>query len=253
MMAGEGGPVKPVTGVQRNFYFTSEVRYLFRYNGAGTLAFYGDDDVWVYINGKLVLDLGAPHERLQGSITMSGAGASWQIQTTNIDGTAAVPTMGGSGMIPDLGLESGKTYEIVVFHADRHPRESNYQLTLSSFPTNTSVCEPRCGDGITTASEECDDGLANMDGVYGGCSTQCKFGPFCGDGNADASGGEQCDLVRMNGAVYGDKEGCTTGCQTPRYCGDGMVDTQFSERCDDGPNNGMPGSTCSPACTKIAE
>ena len=44
-MAGTGGPVKPVSGVPRNFYFSSEVRYLFRYAGNETLEFYGDDDV----------------------------------------------------------------------------------------------------------------------------------------------------------------------------------------------------------------
>ncbi|HEY3494385.1 MAG TPA: DUF4215 domain-containing protein, partial [Polyangiaceae bacterium] len=83
MTAGTGGPVKPVTGVSRNFYFTSEIRYLFRYGGSGSLAFYGDDDVWVYINGRLALDLGAPHERLQGTVTMNGAMGSWTILTTD--------------------------------------------------------------------------------------------------------------------------------------------------------------------------
>ncbi|HEY5961517.1 MAG TPA: fibro-slime domain-containing protein, partial [Polyangiaceae bacterium] len=162
--AGTGGAVKPVSGKMRNFYFTSEVRYLFRYTGAGTLAFYGDDDVWVFINGKLALDLGAPHMRLQGSV--------------NIDATK-------------FDLEKDKIYEIAVFHADRHPRDSNYQLTLSGFSTNRSVCQPTCGDSKVTSGEECDEGDKNQDGLYNGCTKSCKFGPFCGDG--DVNGSEECD------------------------------------------------------------
>jgi fibro-slime domain-containing protein len=249
MTAGTGGPVKPVTGNLRNFYFTSEVRYLFRYNGTGSLAFYGDDDVWVYINGHLVLDLGAPHERLQGTITMTGANAAWTILTTSIDGTPVAPATGGSGTV-NAGLEAGKTYEIVVFHADRHPRESNYQLTLSSFPTSKSACQPRCGDGVATLTEECDDGPANMDGVYGGCSTDCHFGPFCGDGVVQMPE-EQCDKGRENTGTYGTVGGCSPSCQLTPACGDGIIDSAFGETCDDGTMNGVSGSSCSTSCIKV--
>ena len=231
--AGTGGPVPrsdgtgtAVQGVPRNFYFTTEARYLFRYTAQSTLAFYGDDDVWVYINGKLGLDLGAPHERLQGMVAINEAA---------------------------FGLTPGNIYEIAVFHADRHPRESNYQLTLSGFATQNSLCVPRCGDGIVTATEECDDGVANMDGIYGGCSSMCKFGPFCGDGTIDAVGGEVCDNGRENGGVYGPKTGCTTGCLPPRFCGDGILDGMYGEQCDGGASNGMGGSMCTAACTVVAQ
>jgi fibro-slime domain-containing protein len=225
-MEGMGGPVTPVQGVPRNFYFTTEARYLFRYTAQSTLAFYGDDDVWVYINGKLALDLGAPHERLQGMVAINEAA---------------------------FGLEVGRIYEIAVFHADRHPRESNYQLTLSGFATQGSLCEPRCGDGIVTASEECDDGAMNMDGIYGGCTTSCKFGPFCGDGAVDDVGGEVCDNGRDNGGVYGRKEGCTTACMPPRFCGDGFLDGMYNEQCDGGVSNGTGNSQCTAGCTVITE
>lgn len=244
-MAGMGGPVKPVTGMTRNFYFTSEVRYLFKYVGGETLAFYGDDDVWVYLNGKLVLDLGAPHERLQGSVTLTDAGANWVIQTQDL--LTQTFTTVDMGAVTGLNLEVGKTYEIAVFHADRHPRESNYQLTLSGFSTTLTSCQPTCGDGIATAAEECDDGANNMDGVYGACTTMCKFGPFCGDGVADAPN-EECDLGRANTAIYGEPGGCSTGCLNSHYCGDGILDSAFGEECDQGANNSESGQ-CTPACT----
>ncbi len=246
-MAGTGGPVTPVTGVKRNFYFTSEVRYLFRFVGGETLSFYGDDDVWVFVNGQLALDLGAPHERLQGTVTLPAAGGggagTWAIQAKN--NTTGMNVAIKSGMTPALGLEVGKTYEIAVFHADRHPRESNYQLTLSGFSTSRSNCAPRCGDGVVTAAEECDEGPMNVDGVYGGCTTQCKFGPFCGDGNTDASGEEECDAGRDNGATYG-QMGCTAGCKIPHRCGDALLDGDQGEECDDGANNGV--GNCDVTC-----
>jgi hypothetical protein len=41
-----------------------------------------------------------------------------------------------------FGLETGKTYEIAGFHADRHPRESNFQISLPDFRRMRSVCQP---------------------------------------------------------------------------------------------------------------
>jgi fibro-slime domain-containing protein len=246
-----GAPVKPVTGVPRNFYFTSEVRYLFRFAGGETLAFFGDDDVFVFINGHLVLDLGAPHERMKGTVTLSAAGvATWAIsiqsQTTGMD--VAIPGSPGTGTVSGLGLEVGKTYEIAIFHADRHPRESNYQLTLSGYKTTKSLCTPRCGDGMATAGEECDLGDMNNDTTYGGCTTMCKFGPFCGD--MAVNGMEECDLGKNNsGTPYGAPGGCTLGCKKQHYCGDGILDAAFQEECDAGTENSPdPLKPCSDKC-----
>lgn len=247
-----GTPVKPVTGVERNFYFTSEVRYLFRFVGGETLQFFGDDDVWVFINGKLVLDLGAPHERMRGTVTLtSGDVATWAISVQNVSTGEDLPIPGakGSGMVTGLGLEVGKTYEIAIFHADRHPRESNYQLTLSGFSTEQTVCMPTCGDGVRTGAEECDEGPNNADGVYGGCTTECKFGPFCGDGIVDEEAGEECDEGRMNGVNAGYNEtGCRASCKKPARCGDGVVDTAFGEQCDLGDGNNTDDGVCTSSC-----
>jgi hypothetical protein len=153
-----------------------------------------------------------------------------------------------------LGLKVGSTYEIAIFGADRGATESNYQLTLNAFSTSKTVCTPRCGDGVVSGGEECDcgdgsgpipavcSGQKNDDGVYGGCTTKCKFGAYCGDGNKDDAGHEACDDGSKNGDTYiKDKTqgGCSVTCQLPHYCGDKQVDTVFGEQCDLGDSNGQ--------------
>lgn len=229
---GNGNFVQDAQGVERNFYFTSEARYLFRFQGGEFLEFDGDDDYWVFVNGRLVLDFGSPHERLVAGMTLSTANAgtaTWNASARNVVTGAAIPV--GSGSVMNLGLTPGNIYEIAFFHADRHPRESNYKLTLSSFETTKSVCQPNCGDGVRAAGEECDEGLDNDDTAYGGCTTECRFGPFCGDGVVE--GDEECDDGRDNTASYGGS-GCAPGCRLAPFCGDGIVNASHGESCDGG-------------------
>jgi fibro-slime domain-containing protein len=208
-------------GTTHNYHFTSEVRYLFPYRGGESLTFLGDDDVWVFVNGRLVVDLGGTHQEQTGSITINaGNQASYAMAPNNL-------------------------YEIVVFHADRHPIDSNYQLTLSGFQTERSACVPTCGDGVATVFEECDNGPANSDTAYGGCRKNCSFGPRCGDGTKDAQ--EQCDDGKNTTTGYG-ASGCAPGCKLPPRCGDATLD--LGEECDRGAQNSDNAyDGCTTSCT----
>jgi fibro-slime domain-containing protein len=168
-------------GESRNFHFTSEVRYWFEYAPPQQLDFTGDDDVFVFVNKKLAVDLGGVHGAISGSVTLDA-------------GTAGT-----------YGLTQGNIYEIVVFQAERHTSQSNYTLTLSNFVNYTSDCQSVCGDGIKTPDEVCDDGV--NDGSYGHCTPDCKFGPYCGDGNVDMPHEKCDDGNEANG------DGCSAGCQ----------------------------------------
>jgi len=274
--------VPKVRGYLHDFYFTDEVRYYFAYDPAGfSLQFYGDDDLFLFINGVLVLDLGGVHQQLPGKVTVRGSPGDALVTeggcldaAGNIAGAAAGSTVCSptnstpvGAKTPDdfrtrtvrLGLEAGRVYELAIFGADRHPTESNYQLTLQGFSTKRSECTPRCGDGVVSGGEECDcgDGSApvpdgcvgpNNDMTYGGCTTKCKPGPYCGDGMVQNGAGEECDLGKDNGVGGPSASGCTFGCRTPHFCGDGIVDSDTGEECDLGKDNGKPGSRCSPAC-----
>lgn len=157
-----------------------------------------------------------------------------------------------------LGLEPGKTYEIAVFQRDGGASESNFQLTLSGFSTTVTTCQPRCGDGVTTGGEQCDcgDGTvpvpegcvgSNDDATYGGCTTQCKYGPFCGD-DTTQNPEEECDLGKRNGDASLGPDGCTLACKKPHFCGDRNVDSNLGEQCDLGADNGKPGEHCDTNC-----
>jgi fibro-slime domain-containing protein len=171
-------PGKPL----HNFSFTSEVRYWFQYDATKTytLDFTGDDDVWLFINKKLAVDLGGIHVPVQGSVTF--------------DATSAAR----------FGLTDGQVYEVAVFQAERQTNGSSYRLTLSGFSAAPSECVPICGDGILGIGEECDDGV--NPGGYGQCGPGCKLTEYCGDGIVQA-GNEDCD----DGVNTGNP--CPSGCR----------------------------------------
>jgi fibro-slime domain-containing protein len=217
-------PVRENTSGGHDFGFTTELRYFLQYRGGESLEFSGDDDVWVFVNRKLAIDLGGLH--------------SQQLATLNLDASSAV-----------LGIAVGHIYEVTLFHAERKTDKSNFKLTLTGFTPTGSTCKTACGDGIVAGGEQCDLGAAMNTGDYGGCTADCKLGPSCGDGVVQA-GKEVCD-DGSNLAVYamGGSPGCAPGCVWGGYCGDGKVDSLFGEQCDLGRDMNVGGyNGCTSNC-----
>jgi fibro-slime domain-containing protein len=93
-------------GRPHNYHFTSVIRSSFMYRGGERFFFRGDDDVWVFVNRRLALDLGGLHPAVQGTI--------------DFDQRAQA-----------LGLIVGQSYRLDVFHAERHTTASNFRLETS--------------------------------------------------------------------------------------------------------------------------
>lgn len=181
-----------------NFYFTSEVQYWFKYDADtnATLRFLGDDDVWVYINGVLAVDLGGIHVPSTGSVTINAAAGTVTSQVQDgREGANGVPLSApiNTNRTPgDYNLVDGNVYKITVFQAERQFSGSSFQLTLAGFEATPSECTAICGDNVLSFGEECDDGV--NDGGYGECNPGCVLGPFCGDEVTQAEFGESCDV-----------------------------------------------------------
>jgi fibro-slime domain-containing protein len=90
----------------RNYSFTTEIHAKFKYNSGQTFTFHGDDDVWIFINGKLAVDLGGLHEDTMGSV--------------NLDQQAAA-----------LGITPGNVYSLDLFNAERHSYNSDFSIVLN--------------------------------------------------------------------------------------------------------------------------
>jgi fibro-slime domain-containing protein len=99
-------------GMMHNFSFTFELHTTFGYAGGETFTFIGDDDVFVFINNKLVVDLGGVHAAETKSINLD---------TLTTDDAAATP----------VPLAKGTTYPLDIFYNERHTVASHFRMDTS--------------------------------------------------------------------------------------------------------------------------
>lgn len=106
-------------------------------------SFSGDDDVWIFIDGQLVIDLGGIHNRLDAAINF--AENTWAISKSN-EVSAAVRDYNGAAISGTIFNENGKTgvlnqtresfaakdsHELTIFYLERGAGSSNCKIEFN--------------------------------------------------------------------------------------------------------------------------
>ncbi len=90
-------------GFMHNYHFTTEIHTQFTYKGGEVFKFSGDDDLFAYINKKLVIDLGGVHGEEDASVELDAVAAS-------------------------IGITIGNSYPLDLFGAERHTSGSHFRI-----------------------------------------------------------------------------------------------------------------------------
>jgi len=159
-------------GRVHNYHFTLELHHSFTYQGGEMFHFTGDDDLWLFINNQLVIDLGGVH-----------------------------PAMSASVNLDTLGLTLGNHYDFDLFFAERHTTQSNFivqtTIELEEEPSievekdyrYTNVCFEKDNDNDGEFNEDPVnfeiDGITPIDddgdGLYNEDDVDCSGGTYLGD------------------------------------------------------------------------
>jgi fibro-slime domain-containing protein len=99
-------------GNMHNFSFTFELHTTFEYMGGEVFTFTGDDDVFVFIAKKLVVDLGGVHGAETKAILLD---------TLVTDDATSAP----------VPLTKGTTYPLDIFYNERHTVSSHFRMDTS--------------------------------------------------------------------------------------------------------------------------
>lgn len=95
-------------GREHNFHFTYELSTSFTYQGGEMFTFQGDDDLFVFINNQLVIDLGGVHGAQTGKV--------------HLDDVAE-----------QLDLIVGHEYPLHFFYAERHTTHSTFRIETTIY------------------------------------------------------------------------------------------------------------------------
>jgi fibro-slime domain-containing protein len=144
----------PSSAGSRNFFFCFESHATFTYEPGQEFFFSGDDDVWIFINNRLALDIGGVHSAVPGYIKLD---------------TIKTPEP----------LKKDSTYNIDIFFCERNLNQSNIRITTNMYFSQESsmylktenaevlgdVCLARAGAG--TSCEEVNTGVSKQDTLCG--------------------------------------------------------------------------------------
>lgn len=139
---------KPCSAGNYNYGFGTKLEFKFRLTEDGKVTasdgntefpiqftFSGDDDVWVYVDGKLALDVGGAHGRVDGKLDFSNKTAT--VSKTKVSQGSSVE---GTDIQSSFELSGSNTDEhtLTMFYMERGMWESNMKVTFN-FPDENQL------------------------------------------------------------------------------------------------------------------
>jgi len=144
-----------------NEYFCFESHAKFMYDPEQEFFFRGDDDIWIYIDNRLVIDLGGSHLAAPGYVKLS--------EMTN------------------PALESGKEYDIDIYFCDRRTTMSNIRVSTNMYIAQKSAFtqDPENTQNVMcaaiTGGADCASKMSNSRGDGEMCGSQLTDGGYVVD------------------------------------------------------------------------
>ncbi|EGC33902.1 hypothetical protein DICPUDRAFT_35995 [Dictyostelium purpureum] len=228
---------KDAKGVYHNYHFCLKINSNFLFNGSEMFSFVGDDDFFVFIDNKLVIDLGGVHSAESASVNLN-----------------------------TLGLTKGKVYPIDFFYCERHTSKSTIRFNTNILMTckfidycgvcngdGTSCCNPQttCNDNNPCTIDQCPLPYTKINGSISDycyhhpkelynpsnkCFThQCNittgnidaFPIPCLDLSKDCLKSKACNT--STGCQY--ESACTDVCHIENQCINGKCEVKSSDYC----------------------
>ena len=210
-----------------NFSFTSEIRYWFQYDSTKsyTLDFLGDDDVWMFVNKKLAVDIGGIHTPQAGTVTISAAK-----RRLRHDERQRLRGRGVPGRAAD----------------DARRRSSS---RCPGFNGAVTACGPTCGDDVVTPPEQCDNGTANNLAATTSARRTASWARSAATARRPPD--EECDNGTQQRRLRRDRPAAAPAASCPPAAATAWCRPSTASTCDDGTNSGGYGG-CTSQCQRGA-
>lgn len=217
-----------------------------------TFSFSGDDDVWVFIDGQLVIDLGGIHNRLDATIDFAADTITYSESNTS---TVAVGSYNDSSFQTKQTLFGGAinqtretfaasdSHELTIFYLERGAGSSNCKIQFNLPMKDTVSVTKRATQSISS-----DGTLSPLTAKEQETVNNIDFG-FTLTKNGTPVANTNYSLLNANGQVIStpstDANGHFTlrNGQTAKFVGEIAADGAVYKVVEDDPNNGETETT----------